>query len=182
MRAWTSQDIGVPLGERRRSPRFNCGGLAQIICLPSEGLFLPGRIRDLSLGGCGLFLPRPIPCGALAEILVRVNASSFRALGQIKALREPAGICMQFLQMSAGGQDMLVELVRELARQHAMTRRVQAVRRQPDAKFFAEQTAPVIQVGFPARENILAPGSVDSSGVAVNRQSLIIRDDLDLFI
>jgi len=84
-------EMAMQEGERRRDPRFNCGGLTQIICLPSDGIFLPGTIRDLSLGGCGVLTTRPLICGTLAEILVRVEASSFRALGQIRAVRSPAG-------------------------------------------------------------------------------------------
>jgi hypothetical protein len=34
--------------ERLRTPGFPCVDEAKIICLPSEGLVLPGRLRDLS--------------------------------------------------------------------------------------------------------------------------------------
>jgi hypothetical protein len=66
--------------DRRRSPRFRCGGHAEITCLPSTGILLPGTIRDLSLHGCCVDTSRPIDCGVRAELVVRVNAASFRAV------------------------------------------------------------------------------------------------------
>src|ERR1017187_9177050 len=64
--------------DRRRSPRFRCGGHAEINCLPSSGILLPGTIRDLSLHGCCVDTSLPIDCGVRAELVVRVNAASFR--------------------------------------------------------------------------------------------------------
>ena len=78
--------------ERRRSPRFSCGGYANIGCIPSDGIVLRGTIRDVSLGGCHVDKGLPIDCGARAEILVRVNAASFRALGEVKAVRGNSGV------------------------------------------------------------------------------------------
>jgi hypothetical protein len=62
-----------------RNPRFSCGGLAKISLLPSTGILFPGKIRDLSLGGCCVDTPVPIECGARAEIVVHANSASFRA-------------------------------------------------------------------------------------------------------
>ena len=73
--------------ERRRTPRFNCDGHAKISLLPSDGIFLPGKIRDLSLSGCLLDTKLPVETGTRAEVVVRVNAASFRAVGIVKALR-----------------------------------------------------------------------------------------------
>lgn len=47
---------------------------------------------------------------------MRVNASSFRALGRVKHFRERSGAALEFLQLSAGGSDMLRELVAQLSR------------------------------------------------------------------
>lgn len=177
----TPDSAALQESERRRSPRFSCSGLAQIVCLPSDGILLPGRLRDLSLGGCSVLTAFPLTCGALAEILVRVNASSFRALGEIRAVRGPAEIGMQFLQMSAGGQDMLVELLRELARQHAIARTVQALRREPDPEFFTAPRTALLSADLPAGETVVTFEG-DKSRLTVDRQALIIREDLDLFI
>ncbi len=49
-----------------------------------------------------------------AEILVRVNAASFRGVGEAKAIRNRYG-GIEFLHLSAGGKDMLADLVAQLA-------------------------------------------------------------------
>ena len=58
--------------ERRRAPRFNCGGYVEINWLPSNGIYVPGKVRDLSLHGCCIDTKALIECGMLAEIVVRV--------------------------------------------------------------------------------------------------------------
>src|ERR1035438_10780453 len=100
--------------DRRRTVRFNCGGQAQVSPLPSSGLVMPGTIRDLSLHGCWVEIPRPIDCGARAEILVRVNAASFRAVGEVRAVRGHSGAGLEFVQLSSGGKDRSEEHTSEL--------------------------------------------------------------------
>jgi len=85
--------------DRRRSARFSCSGDAKISRLPSDGSILPGKIVDLSLGGCCVDTTLPIRCGVRAEIVVRVNAASFRALGEVRAIRGPSGSGMEFVQL-----------------------------------------------------------------------------------
>ena len=125
--------------ERRRSPRFSCGGYANISCLPSDGIVLRGTIRDVSLGGCHVDTALRIDCGARAEILVRVNAASFRALGEVKAVRGNSGVGLEFVQLSAGGKDMLSELVTDLARLEAVVNKLKGMRREIDAESFREE-------------------------------------------
>ena len=154
-----------------------------MICLPSDGILLPGRIRDLSLGGCSVLMNTPLERGALAEILVRVNASSFRALGQVRAVRGPAGLGIQFLQMSSGGQNLLVELIRELARQQAIAQTVQAVRRAPDEEFFVQRRAAAFRTGLPLEETGIPPVEREAAPtLVVDRRALIVDGELDLFI
>jgi hypothetical protein len=96
--------------DRRRSARFSCGGLAKISRLPSDGVFVPGKILDLSLGGCCVDTALPINYGARTDIVVRVNAASFRALGEVRAIRGGSGACVEFVHLSAGGKDILANL------------------------------------------------------------------------
>jgi hypothetical protein len=101
---------------RPRSPRFSCGGVAKISLLPSNGIFVPGKIRDLSLGGCCVDTPMPIECGARAEILVHVNSASFRAVGEVRGIRGNSEAGIEFVYLSRGGKDLLADLIAELAR------------------------------------------------------------------
>ncbi|MGB0043115.1 MAG: PilZ domain-containing protein, partial [Terriglobales bacterium] len=125
--------------DRRRSVRFICGGYAQISRLPSDGIFVPGKIRDLSLHGCCVDTPVLIDCGTRAEIVVRVNATSFRAVGEVKAIRGRSVAGMEFVQLSAGGKDLLADMVTDLAKLQAIMNQLRNVRREMDAKSFQKQ-------------------------------------------
>ena len=125
--------------DRRDGPRFCCGGHAAIRCLPSDGIVLPGKIRDLSLGGCCVDTTLPIPCGARAELVVRVNAASFRAVGEVRAIRGQSGACLEFVQLSARGKGVLADLVTELARLQAVMNDIKSTRREIDPESFRRQ-------------------------------------------
>ncbi len=125
--------------DRRRSTRFTCGGDAKISRLPSGGIFLPGKIRDLSIGGCCVDTTLPIARGARAELVVRVNAASFRAVGEVRAIRGHSGACLEFVLLSAGGKGVLSDLVTELARLQAVMNDIKATRREIDPESFRRQ-------------------------------------------
>ena len=166
--------------DRRRSPRFSCSGPARIISLPSEGVLVSGRLRDLSLNGCGIETDSPLECGARAEILVRVNASSFRAVGQVRAIRVPFRIGLEFIRLSAGGQGILAELIRELARQQAIASVLRAARREMDAELLSPQRA--LLNSLPLVGRMVSAKNDDESLPVVNWRSLIAGGDLDLLI
>jgi hypothetical protein len=177
--------------DRRRSPRFSCGGLAKINCLPSNGIVLPGTIRDLSLHGCCLDIPQPFDYGVRAEIIVRVNAASFRAVGEVKAIRGPSTAGMEFVHLSAGGKDLLADLVTELARLQAIMNKLKSARREMDAESFRRELefgklqAGILTERFPFLRTILSAenSGPDQAGPAgqdrsVETQPLVISVDL----
>ncbi|MGA8541456.1 MAG: PilZ domain-containing protein [Terriglobales bacterium] len=125
--------------DRRRSPRFACGGRAEINCLPSCGILVPGTIRDLSLHGCWVDTLQPIDRGARTEIVVRVNAASFRAVGEVRAVRGASGAGLEFVHLSLGGKDMLESLVEELARLQAVMNKLKSARREMNAEAFKKE-------------------------------------------
>jgi len=173
--------------DRRRSPRFSCGGLAKILCLPSDGIYLAGKIRDLSLNGCGIETVSSLECGARAEILVQVSDTSFRAVGQVKAVRGPGGIGMEFIQLSSGGQEMLAELLRELARQQAIATTLRAARREPGPEQWDEVRAALLKESRPTVVRIVASQVSEVSPLVVDRSALILDEEskaipLDFFI
>lgn len=174
---------GVPQNvDRRRSPRVSCAGLARIISLPSEGLCLPGKVRDLSLGGCGIETVSPLEGGTRAEILLRVNASSFRAVGRVRVVRVPSLIGVEFLQLSASGKDMLAELIRELARQQAIASTLRAARREPDPEMLNRERAALLKGSLPILGNLVRLEDADTNSVSGDRSARIIEGELDLFI
>jgi PilZ domain-containing protein len=154
--------------DRRGSPRFSCGGQVTISCLPSDGIVLPGKIRDLSLGGCCVDTTLPIARGARAELVVRVNAASFRAVGEVRAIRGHSGACLEFVLLSAGGKGVLADLVTELARLQAVMNEIKSTRREIDPESFRKQLdyrrlqATRLSRRFPLLGTTLPP---ESSGV-----------------
>jgi hypothetical protein len=176
------EKLPTEVEDRRRSPRVSCGGLAKIISLPSDGLIVPGKVLNLSIGGCGIETDFPLKTGTSAEILLNVNGSSFRAACQVRALRAPHGIGLEFLHMSALGQDMLKELIRELARQRAIASTLKTGRHKPDPKKWNSGRAAIFNANLPI---IGCTGdSQDGEGnpLLVDRVSLILDRELDLFI
>ncbi len=199
-------DIDCRAKDRRHSPRFKCGGEAKISRLPSDGIFVPGKIFDLSLGGCCIDTTLPIDCGVRAEIVVRVNAASFRAVGEVRAIRSRFGAGIEFVHLSAGGKHTLADLVTELARLQAVMNKLKAARREINAESFRKQLeegkhqAAMLSERFPFLGTILraessrkvreSPGessgeSTEADQVAsagkhriVEAQPLVIRVDL----
>ena len=125
--------------DRRRSRRFTVGGDAKITPLPSDGIFLPARILDLSLHGCRVDSMPPIDYGVRAEIVLRINDASFRAVGEVRAVRGGSGAGIEFVQMSSGGKDMLADVIQELARFQTHMKKLTSARRDTDAKTFRRQ-------------------------------------------
>jgi hypothetical protein len=176
------EEFPTEVEDRRRSPRISCGGLAKIISLPSNGLTVPGKVLNLSLGGCGIETDFPLKSDTRAEILLQVNGSSFRAVCQMRALRTPRGIGLEFLHLSALGQDMLKELIRELARQRVIASTLKTGRHKPDPKQWNGGRAALFSANLPIIGS--ARDSQDSEGnsLLVDRVSLILDRELDLFI
>jgi hypothetical protein len=102
-------------------------------------MVMPGTIRDLSLHGCWIEIPQPIDCGVRAEILVRVNAASFRAVGEVRAVRGHSGAGLEFVHLSSGGKDLLGDLIAQLARLQALMNKLKADRRKMDAESFRRE-------------------------------------------
>jgi hypothetical protein len=168
--------------DRRRSPRVSCAGLARIISLPSDGLTLPGKLRDLSLLGCGIETASPLQDGTRAEILLRVNAYSVRVVGQVRAVRAPYVMGVEFLHVSTSGQDILAELIRELARQQAMASTLRAIRRGPGPEKPNQDRAALLNVHLPIIGSLVSFDETGANSASVERSAAIIDAEIDLFI
>ena len=174
-----SEHAPNPAKDRRRNVRFGCAGSVRIICLPSDGVLVPGRIRDLSLGGCNVQTELPLECGTLVDILARVNSSSFRAVGCIRMVAARAIAGLQFTRMSHGGEDVLVELLRELARQHAIAKIVRAARDGTPSSPLLQERAAALRAKIP--ENLVL--TVENRTIGPDEcRTLTFDPDLDLYI
>jgi PilZ domain-containing protein len=166
--------------ERRRSPRFGCSGLANFVCLPTEGGLLRGTIRNLSVGGCFIETGMVLPCGIRTEILARVHTSSFRALGQVKAVLGRAGVCIEFVRMSAGGEYLLNELVKNLAKVRTVSHLIGSAEQ-------SEEPLDSNDVSFPCLGNFLPNQHTETQQTRLSTQRTIADvapgiDPVDLFI
>jgi len=172
--------------DRRRSPRFSCGGRVKMTPLPSNGIFVPGRILDVSLHGCRIATNTPIDCGLRAEIMVRVNDASFRAVGEVRAIRGRAGAGVEFVHLSAGGKDMLGDLITQLERVQAVMNRLKAARREMDAEFLRKQLeagelqAALLRIRFPFLKAIesLEPEQAAGKDLTVEAKPLVVPVNL----
>jgi hypothetical protein len=126
----------LPTGsDRRRTPRYVCGGRVQINSLPSNGTVMRGRLRNLGLGGCYIETASPFELGARTEVLVQVDTLCFRAMSLVRGIRGGGGLGMEFIRLSAGGHCTLAELIVDL-------QKLQALMRQPTFSWEDEFTEP----------------------------------------
>jgi hypothetical protein len=132
--------------DRRRNPRFSCAGPARILHLPSDGTLLTGFLRNLSLGGCYVETVSPLPSGARAEILLRVNAASLRAAGRVSITHNHCGMGIEFLHLSSTGQSMLLDLLRDLARINSQMQLARALRREAQDAMLHKSLGPLVLV------------------------------------
>jgi hypothetical protein len=177
--------------ERRRTPRFNCGGYVELNWLPSNGIYVPGKVRDLSLHGCCIDTNALIDCGMRAEIVVRVKTNSFRALGEIKGIRGGGGAGIEFVRLSAGGRGLLEDLVGELAMLQAAIDKLKATGDKRDPKLVLSERnyrrlqAEMLSTRFPFLETIapeqnskLDQSASGDKGLIGEEQPLVIAVDL----
>ena len=162
--------------ERRRSPRFNCDGQVEINCLPSEGNILPGKIRDLSLNGCRVDTTLPIDPGVRAEIVLRFKGASFRAVGEVKAIRGRSGAGIEFIHLSVFGKEQLSDMLEELEKMQAFLDKLKASHPQMDLESFSKELeyrklhAQMLKTRFPFLESIAPEDSV-GQGSGENSES-----------
>ena len=186
------RDLAQKNEERRRSPRFTCGGHARIVSLPCNGVSLSGKIHNLSLGGCCIETAQPLRPGTLVEVIVQVNTSSFRALGRVKDSRDRSGAALEFLQLSAGGREMLRELVAQLAGLRVKAIALHAGDREEDPNpgdnlDDGSPQAIGLKDRFPVLETVLPPEPRDKAALAVTQKKPTHEPDpdanfLDLFV
>ena len=96
-------------------------------------------LRDLSLGGCRLDTTFPMESGARAEIIVRVNGASFRAVGEVRAVPGGWGACIEFVRWSAGRKYMLGEVIAELERVQAVMNKLKAASAEIDPELLRRE-------------------------------------------
>jgi PilZ domain len=101
--------------ERRSSRRFRCTGEASIFVI-SSGVNLAGRIADLSMSGCQVYVDRP---GFLKEydkieVAFNIDRLFVRVRGYVRNVRPDHSVGIEFNSVSERTKQRLEELVEEL--------------------------------------------------------------------
>ena len=126
--------------------------------------------------------------GERAEVLVSVNASSFRTIGLVKAMVENSRACMEFVHMSAGSRGLLADLLAQISRLQAVVATLRSARAESEAELFRQLDKAGVRStlygGVPLIGRTLNEKRCESGPVSepeTNSQSLPLLIRVDLF-
>jgi len=98
--------------EKRQAPRYNCPGDAEIV-VPGRGLRYPGRIVDLSVGGCFIETTCRLERGTSVELWMSARGLPLRLAANL-IVRRPHGIGFRFQGVVARKLELIRILIAEL--------------------------------------------------------------------
>lgn len=105
----------LPAEDKRRHPRYECDGYAEVF-LPHGGLLFRGRILNLSVSGCYVETAMAnLERGTLVEVYFVTNQLQFRVHGNIAEVRQKRGAGISFLNLSRRRAMQIAALIGELA-------------------------------------------------------------------
>ncbi len=101
--------------EQRRNPRFECSGTASVQIV-AEDPPCPGKIVNVSAGGCLIVLQRPqsVSQDTMVELTFKVNDLLFRVWGKVRAVRSDTAIGFEFPLLSERVRKRLEDLIEQL--------------------------------------------------------------------
>lgn len=103
----------APAGaEKRQARRYNCPGDAEIV-VPGRGLRYPGRIVDLSAGGCFIETTCRLERGTSVELWMSARGLPLRLAANL-IVRRPNGIGFRFHGVVARKLELIRMLIAEL--------------------------------------------------------------------
>jgi hypothetical protein len=102
--------------ERRSTQRAHCEGPADVQKLPAVGETIPGKIENLSEGGCLIELGVEVvlKLNQSVEVSFEVNQMPFRIRAMVRSLQSNTKIGFQFCDMSERARGRLQDLIEEL--------------------------------------------------------------------
>ena len=84
-----------PIADRRRTPRYPFVATAEIVEIAS-GARIFVRVSDLSLYGCYLDMPNPLPAGAHVFVKIFTDADFFEADASVAYSQPNLGVGLAF--------------------------------------------------------------------------------------
>jgi hypothetical protein len=157
-----AKNLSAPGADRRKHPRFGCAGSVRIACLPATGGSTPGKIVDLSLGGCRIQTSSVLMPGTPAELLLLVKGVTIRAVSRVQAGSRGGVVGVEFELISAMGKDVLSDLLAELSQQIAGASPQRAPLDQPAASLTLSERKILLGVQVVAKP---LPGRADNKPV-----------------
>jgi hypothetical protein len=102
--------------ERRLHPRHRVDTRARLVLI-RPAIVLPGRILDLSLGGCRICTESPFSLGIFVRVEVDfyLHGQAFRISGVSQTIQEKNLVGIRFLDMSQRKREQLIALMGEIA-------------------------------------------------------------------
>ena len=111
-RTWDRDTFGEPSGteaaktpwngeERRLFGRRSCRIEAQV-SIPGSAVGLPGKVTDISLGGCYVEMLAPLPVDTVVELVLSAGETTMRASGRVRSSQTGLGMGVAFASMSPG--------------------------------------------------------------------------------
>jgi hypothetical protein len=101
--------------ERRRSPRYNCEGSAEI-CAAGTEVRTWVTLTDISLHGCYLEAQATYPVETVLEMKLEVNGFQVEVRGKVRVNYPYVGMGIAFAEMSEENRGRLKELVSSISR------------------------------------------------------------------
>lgn len=105
--------------ERRRSPRLECSGNANVRMLnldTEDSIQFQGKILNLSLVGCCIETEEPtaLRVNDQLEVYFQLNGFPLLLMGIAKSIHSPQKIGIEFLEVSPRKQDQLKYILNDL--------------------------------------------------------------------
>jgi PilZ domain len=101
--------------DRRASPRVRCGNSVEIH-LDNQDAPIRARTGDISLGGCFVEMPNPLPKGTKLRLALWVKDAKLWAKGKVITSTPGYGIGVQLTEMSEQDKIQLRQFVSSLIR------------------------------------------------------------------
>ena len=101
--------------ERRANPRLKCGNSAEVYPL-DQTIPIRSRTSDLSLGGCFLEMPNPLPAGSQIKLALWVKEFKIWVNGQVVTSTPGFGIGVKFIEIAERDRDLLKQFLESMVR------------------------------------------------------------------
>lgn len=103
----------TPASDRRKSPRVRCDVSVEL--RPQGASVIWGKASDLSIGGCFVEMPAPLPVNSPLEVFLWLNQTKVRLQGSVASAAPGFGIGVRFLNVNPQDRELLSSFVRVLA-------------------------------------------------------------------